>query len=90
MRWAQTGYISEHMPEKDRSIAIGTSTTMSGIGAWTFMSLMRYIQTPGTSGFSSKLPFIIAAGLGSLGVLMLIYGARNGMLSENRTNKLKV
>jgi MFS family permease len=72
MRWIQTGYISEYVSEDQRSLAIGFSVTVSGIGSWAFNLLVRLIQSPDSPGFSSGLPFQVAATLGFFGTILLV------------------
>jgi MFS family permease len=72
MRWIQTGYVSEYVSEEQRSPAIGFSVTLSGIGSWAFNLATRTLQSPDSPGFSSALPFQIAAVLGFIGTFFLI------------------
>jgi len=72
MRWIQTGYVSEYVSEDQRSPAIGFSVTVSGIGSWAFNLLARTIQSPDSPGFSSGLPFQIAATMGFIGTAVLV------------------
>ena len=76
MRWAQTGYISEHMPIHLRGPAIGFSTTLSGLSSTFFAFVMRKVQSPGTPSFSSSFPFFIGGGIGVLGALLLLISDR--------------
>ncbi|NPV48743.1 MAG: hypothetical protein HPY69_17525 [Armatimonadetes bacterium] len=72
IRWSQTGFISELVPEERRAPAISLTVMLSGLGGWLFMVLSRAIQTPDTPGFSSTLPFLIASVSGVLGVVLLL------------------
>jgi MFS family permease len=88
MRWVQTGYLSEHMPEEHRAEAIGISVTLSGVGSWAFNLLTRAIQSPDSPAFNSSLPFAIAAGLGFLGTAMLVAASRHGLTSTLKSARL--
>jgi MFS family permease len=72
MRWIQTGYVSEFVSEAQRSPAIGFSVTVSGIGSWAFNLLARMLQSPDSPGFSSGLPFQLAAAMGFIGTALLV------------------
>ncbi|MFN0166223.1 MAG: MFS transporter [Bryobacteraceae bacterium] len=76
MRWVQTGYVSEYVSERQRPSAIGLSVTCSGLGSWAFNLLTRNLQSPNEPGFSSSLPFYIAACIGLTGALVLFVASR--------------
>ncbi len=84
MRWVQTGYVSEHVSEFQRPSAIGLSVTCSGIGSWAFNLLTRTLQSPDDPGFSSSLPFYIAAALGLTGAALLLAAANLGSAPKAR------
>jgi hypothetical protein len=71
MRWAQTGYVAEHVADRQRPAAVAVSVVLSGLGGWLFNLTMRQIQSPADPGFRSWLPFAIAAGIGSCGAAWL-------------------
>ena len=75
-RWLQTGYVSEHVSAEQRSAAISVSVLLSGVGATGFMLLLRVVQSPDASSFSSALPFLIAGVFSAVGVLILVVGGR--------------
>lgn len=76
IRWSQTGFISELVPEAQRAPAISLTVMLSGLGGWLFMVLSRALQTPDTPGFSSTLPFLLAGVSGALGVVLLLFTHR--------------
>lgn len=71
-RWLNSGYVSEHMPEEQQSASIGFTVTLSGLGAWGFLAVMRAIQSPDLPGFSASLPFYVAAAVGLAGAAILV------------------
>lgn len=71
-RWMETGFISEHMPDEQRAASIGFTATLSSLGAWGFLAVMRLIQSPGSSGFSTSLPFYLAGAVGLTGAAILL------------------
>lgn len=72
IRWSQTGFISELVPQEQRAPAVSMTVMLSGLGGWLFMLLSRALQTPDTPHFSSALPFLIATASGVLGVVLLL------------------
>jgi len=72
VRWLQTGYVSELVPEGVRPTAIGLSVMLSGVGGVLFTFVMRRLQSPNAPTFQSWLPFVIAAGIGLLGTGWLL------------------
>jgi MFS family permease len=84
MRWIQTGYVSQFVSEEQRSPAIGFSVTVSGIGSWAFNLLARMLQSPDSPGFSSGLPFQLAAAMGFAGTaLLVIWQVRTSRAQRN-------
>jgi MFS family permease len=84
MRWIQTGYVSQFVSEEQRSPAIGFSVTVSGIGSWAFNLLARMLQSPDSPGFSSGLPFQLAAAMGFVGTaLLVIWQVRTSRAQRN-------
>jgi MFS family permease len=76
VRWSQTGFISELVPEEHRGLAISVTVMLSGLGGWLFMVVARALQTPDAPGFSSTLPFLVAAAPGVVGVGLLLFTHR--------------
>jgi MFS family permease len=72
VRWLQTGYVSELVAPEIRPTAIGLSVMLSGAGAWGFTFLMRRLQSPNSPTFLIWLPYLIAAGIGTCGMLWLL------------------
>lgn len=72
VRWLQTGYVSELVPEGVRPTAIGLSVMLSGVGGVLFTFIMRRLQSPNAPTFQSWLPVLIAAGIGLLGTVWLL------------------
>ena len=83
MRWSQTGYLSEHMPARLRSCAIGCSVTCSGLGATSFGFLTNQYMNPSDPSFNSAEPFWLAAGIGAIGATGLYFFNRNFPIREN-------
>ena len=67
MRWSHGGYLSEHLPSRLRSTAIGCAISLSGLGSTLYGFLPLALMDPNASGFDSRLPFWISAGLGLTG-----------------------
>lgn len=63
MRWSHAGYLSEHMPAKLRSTAIGATIACSGIGSTVFGWVAGAAWDPTVE---SRAPFFAAALLGGL------------------------
>ena len=72
MRWLQTGYVSELVPEGVRPTAIGLSVMLSGVGGVLFTFVMRRVQSPNSETFLTWLPFVVAAGIGLVGAGWLL------------------
>jgi len=72
VRWLQTGYVSELVPARVRSTAIGLSVMLSGLGAMLFTFVMRRVQSPNSPDFLPWLPFVVAASIGAVGVTWLL------------------
>lgn len=87
MRWLQTGYISEHVPQNQRSAAIGACVMISGLGATGFMLFSRHLQSPDSANFSSTTPFLIAGSLTLFGVAILLIGGHKYLRSEPLDSK---
>jgi hypothetical protein len=67
MRWSHAGYLSEHLPNRLRSTAIGCAISLAGLGSTLYGSLPLALMDPNGSGFDSRLPFWISASLGLAG-----------------------
>jgi hypothetical protein len=72
VRWSHAGYLSEHLPDHLRSTAIGCAISLSGTGATLFGALPLAVMDPNAGSFDSRIPFWIAAGLGTTGALGLL------------------
>jgi len=72
VRWLQTGYVSELVPVRVRSTAIGLSVMLSGLGAMFFTFVMRRVQSPNSEAFLPWLPFVVAASIGVVGTGWLL------------------
>lgn len=67
MRWAQTGYFSEHMPADLRSTAMGWGIALSATGGSIFGFVTNSWMRADAVGFDSSRPFELAALLGLIG-----------------------
>jgi MFS family permease len=67
MRWSNAGYLSEHLPNRLRSTAIGCAISLAGLGSTLYGALPLALMDPNESGFDSRLPFWISAGVGLAG-----------------------
>ena len=85
-RWMETGFISEHMPEEQRAASIGFTATLSSLGAWGFLAVMRLIQSPDSPGFSTSLPFHLAGAVGLTGAAILLV---SGFVSSRNRARTK-
>ncbi|MFH0966010.1 MAG: MFS transporter [Planctomycetota bacterium] len=70
-RWVQTGYVSEHFTDSERTLVIAFSVSLSCTGSFAFMLVMKAVQSPDAPGFHSALPFFVAAGIGLAGAALL-------------------
>ena len=72
IRWAYTGYLSEHMPSHLRSTAIGLSVTMAGFSSTIYCWVADAWWTPGSPAARPyAMPFIAAVVLGMLAAVIL-------------------
>jgi MFS family permease len=70
MRWGQSGYLSEHLPDDLRATVIGCSVAISGLSSTIFAWLSDYWWNP---TMSSAYPMYAASICGAIGcVAMLI------------------
>jgi hypothetical protein len=71
MRWAHSGYLSEHVPVDLRATAIGCSITFAGLAGTCFSWVADEVWSPTAPGFQtgshSAYPFLAASLLGMVG-----------------------
>jgi len=88
MRWSQSGYLSEHMPEDLRATAIGCSISISGLGSTLFGWGADYVWNPGMADFNSATPFYAASLFGLIGCTGLLVFDRFVPIRQSRGGNL--
>jgi hypothetical protein len=70
IRWAQAGYISEHLPSNLRSTAIGCSVAISGLAGTIYAWAADYFWSPGISASYPLYAAFICGMIGCVGLFI--------------------
>ncbi|MFN0054418.1 MAG: MFS transporter [Planctomycetales bacterium] len=85
MRWSHAGYLSEHLPGRLRSTAIGCAISLAGVGSTLYGSLPLSLMDAKSTDFDSRLPFWISAALGLAGATCLLVFDRLKPIRQHTT-----
>lgn len=82
MRWGQSGYLSEHLPDDLRATVIGCSVAISGLSGTMFAWIANYSWNP---AMSSAYPLFAACACGAIGCVALLVFNRFEPVGEPTT-----